>query len=233
MKDSEDWFRQDAVDQAANMVAAERGCGFDEVKPYQVAKKLGIAKPGGDFYEKVYDWRRRRHAETPVMAIEVPAEASAAFRAALDQFATDAMAEFARTVRTVAGMLDQSASLRVADAERRRDGSEAERMDLLALCCQVEAERDAALAQVAELTQELTDVRRQVDRLAGRLEQRAIDTAAMLAGRELMSGTPDGDAEPEAAVAVPSVEAEQVEMKLPIAPDGDKPDGDEEPDRSS
>ncbi|WP_446652588.1 hypothetical protein [Blastomonas sp.] len=221
MKDSDDWFRQKAVDQAADETAAERGCGPEEVKPYQVAKKLGIEKPGGDFYEKVYDWRRRRQAETSVTGIEVPVEASVAFRAALDQFSNDAMVEFARTVRAVGGTIDQAASLRVAAAERSRDGSEAERMDLLGLCRQVEAERDAALVQVAELTRELTDVRRQVDLLTGRLQQRAIDAAAMLAGRQLASETSESHVEPDAADVTASAAGEtqgpQTEMALPMA----------------
>ncbi len=219
MKESDDWFRQDAVDKAAAEIAAERGCGFDEVKPYQVAKKLGIEKPGGDFYEKVYDWRRRRQAESTVAAIEVPAEATAAFRAALDQFASEAMAEFNRTVRTIAGTIDQTAALRVADAERRRDGSEAEKIDLLDVCRQAEVDRDAALVRVAELQNALGEAQRQADKLTGRLEQRAIDAALAVAQEERTRGAADHEADPSATVQQPVKQIGQVEMPLPVAAD--------------
>lgn len=177
MKDSSEWVRQEMVDKAANEVREERGCTIGEVKPNWVAKKLGV-NASGEIYDKVYDWQRRAEAEGAVFEIEVPAEVLAARRAALERFVDEDIADFTRAVRLAGGAIDHAAGLRIADAELRANRAISARVDLLTLCREVEAERDTARAQVAELRKALAAAERREERLLGRLEQREIDEAS-------------------------------------------------------
>ena len=174
MKESNEWVRQPKVDMAADEVVAERGCHPGEVKPYWVAKKLGVEQNGA-LSEKVFDWRRRRIAENATLTIAVPPQAEAAFREHFDQLGRDAVDIFRRTVGTIGSELDRAATLRINDAERRRDQAEIDRDDVLVLCRQAEEQRAGLEAQVADLRKQLDEARRANDRLLGRLEQRDRD----------------------------------------------------------
>lgn len=174
MKESSEWVRQKTVDEAASKIVVERQCTVAEVKPYWVAKKLGV-DPSGEIYEKVYDWQRRAEAENAGSAVVVPAEAEAEFRNALDHLTAAGMASFIRAVRMAGGAFDHAAGLRVADAELRANRANAARVDVLALCREAETERDEGVARIVELEHALAEAQRQIERLTGRLEQRAID----------------------------------------------------------
>lgn len=189
MKDSSEWVRQSMVDKAAKDVIAARGCTVAELKPYWVAKKLGV-DPSGEIYDKVYDFQRRIEAECTASAVEVPVEAEAALRNGLEHFNAEVMAIFMRAVRSAGGAIDHAAGLRIADAEMRASRATSARVDVLALCRKAEADRDAAREQANQLRQELTEAQRREERLLGRIEQREIDATG---GR-----APDPDAvEPE------------------------------------
>lgn len=177
MKDSSSWVRQPKVDKTADEIVAERGCHPSEVKPYWVAGKLGV-QHNGALSEKVFDWRRRRLAENVLLTIEVPPQAEATFREQFEQFGRDAVETFRRTVRAIGSELDQAATLRINDAERRRDQAEVDRDDVLTLCRQAEDGRAELEAQIAELQGQLVEARRANDRLLGRLEQRQQDARA-------------------------------------------------------
>lgn len=209
MKDSSEWVRQKMVDKAANETVAERKCGIAEVKPYWVAKKLGV-DPNGDIYDKVYDWQRRAEAENASSSVEVPAEAETAFRNNLEHFAAEAMAAFIRAVRSAGGVIDHAAGLRVADAELRASRATSARVDVLALCRQAEADRDNARARVSELEAELAAAQRREERLIGRIEQREIDAVGK-------AKPPAGAADPVALVK-PDTD--------PGSAQSDQPDGD-------
>lgn len=170
MKESNEWVRQQMVDEAADKVLQQRGCDVTEIKPYWVAAELNC-NPNGALSAKVYDWRKRRLAERAVQTIEVPPEAEAEFRSILDRVAEDAMGGFLRTVRTVGSDIDRSATLRIADAERRRDQAEAELMDLVQLCQKAEEQVLTLEKRASELEEQLQDLRGREQRLLGRLEQ--------------------------------------------------------------
>ncbi len=74
----------------------------------------------------------------------------------------------------------------------------------------------------------IDEVQRQADQLAGRLEQRAIDAALAIAQAERTRGAPDYEADPPVAVQEPVKPIGQVEMPLPVAadpsPDAQRPD---------
>lgn len=180
MKESNEWVRQPKVDTAADKVAAERGCHPAEVKPYWVAKMLGV-EHNGALSEKVFDWRRRRIAENATLTVAVPTQAETEFRDHFDQLGRDAVAIFRRTVMTIGSELDHAAALRIADAERRRDQAEVDRDDVLVLCRQAEDQRAKLEAQVTDLQKQLDEARRINDRLLGRLEQREHDAKAQAA----------------------------------------------------
>ena len=80
----------------------------------------------------------------------------------------------------------------------------------------------AGAARIDQLSQ------RQADKLAGRLEQRAIGAALAIAQAELTRGAPDYEADPTVAVQEPVKPIGQVEMPLPVAadpsPDVQRPD---------
>lgn len=177
MKESNEWVRQPKVDTAADKVAAERGCHPAEVKPYWVAKMLGV-EHNGALSEKVFDWRRRRMAENATLTVVVPTQAEVEFRERFEQLGRDAVAIFRRTVATIGSEIDHAAALRIADAERRRDQAEVDRDDVLVLCRQAEEQRAKLEAQLADLQMKLEEARRANYRLLGRLEQRELDARA-------------------------------------------------------
>ncbi|MGK2908823.1 MAG: hypothetical protein ACSLE1_03345, partial [Sphingobium sp.] len=82
-----------------------------------------------------------------------------------------------RTVRMVGSGIDQAATLRITDSERRADQAEADRDEVLVLCRQAEDKCIAMGTRIADLEQQLEQVRRANDRLLGRLEQRAHDAS--------------------------------------------------------
>lgn len=118
------------------------------------------------------DWKQRRAAEHDAPVLEVPPHVQAEFRETVDRFAAEAMSSFLRAVRCVGGDLDRVATLRINDAERRADDAQAEVNGLLDHWTAAEAQRDAALARVAELGQALADARLREEVAAVRLEER-------------------------------------------------------------
>lgn len=80
----------------------------------------------------------------------------------------------------------------------------------------------AGAARIDQLSQ------RQADKLAGRIEQRAIDAALAIAQAERTRGAPDYEADPTVAVQEPVKPIGQVEIPLPVAadpfPDAQRPD---------
>lgn len=209
MKEAHEWVRQPKVDAAADKVAAERGCHPSEVKPYWVAKMLGV-EHNGALSEKVFDWRRRRLAENATLTIAVPTHAETAFREHFDQLGRDAVAIFRRTVGTIGSELDHAAALRISDAERRRDQAEVDRDDVLVLCRQAEEQRGKLEARVADLQKQVDEARRVNDRLLGRLEQRERDAKTQATQP---AATPAPADKPQPDVAVP------VEGQINVTPD--------------
>ena len=226
MKDSNEWVRQQMVDNGCEAVLAERQCDIAEVKPYWVAEKLGC-EANGAFYEKVRDWRKRAEAERADHVIEIPAQALTELRDALDRANAEMVATFTRAVRAVGGDLDRAASMRVVDAERRRDQAEAEYADVLALCRRAEDERSEVQKRVGELEAALKAACLREERLLGRLEQRDAqgrnetpphpEKAAQLGpavGGVMATATP-----PAAAVsAQPAIQAERLPSPPPAMP---------------
>lgn len=194
MKKSSDWVRQPGLDKKLDHLVEERGCTPAELIPYDAAKALDI-EPSGEFYRKVRDWKQRRAAENDTPVMEVPPHVQAEFRETVDRFAAEAMSSFLRAVRGVGGDLDRVATLRITDAERRADEAQAEVNGLLDHWTAAEAQRDAALARIAELEQALADARRRDEVAAVRLEERD----ALL--RALRPGTSDNGS----AAIMPSV----------------------------
>ncbi len=75
----------------------------------------------------------------------MPPEVEAELRAILVRLTTEASGALARTVRLVSSDHDRAETLRIADAERRRDDAEAGTSDVLEPCRKAEAGlRDAA-----------------------------------------------------------------------------------------
>lgn len=171
MKKSSDWVRQPALDKMLDQLVEERGCTPAELIPYDAGQALGI-ETSGEFYKKVRDWKQRRAAEHDVPVMEVPPHVQADFRETVDRFAGEAMTSFLRAVRGVGGDLNRVATLRVADAERRAEDAQAEVNGLLDHWTAAEADRDAALARVAELEQAAADARRREEALTVRLDER-------------------------------------------------------------
>ncbi|WP_288338540.1 hypothetical protein [uncultured Sphingomonas sp.] len=194
MKKSSDWVRQPGLDKKLDHLVEERGCTPAELIPYDAAKALDI-EPSGEFYRKVRDWKQRRAAESDAPVMEVPPHVQAEFRETVDRFAAEAMSSFLRAVRGVGGDLDRVATLRTTDAERRADEAQAEVNGLLDHWTAAEAQRDAALARIAELEQALADARRREEVATVRLEERD----ALL--RALRPGTSDNGS----AAIMPSV----------------------------
>ena len=194
MKKSSDWVRQPGLDKKLDHLVEERGCTPAELIPYDAAKALDI-EPSGEFYRKVRDWKQRRAAESDAPVMEVPPHVQAEFRETVDRFAAEAMSSFLRAVRGVGGDLDRVATLRITDAERRADEAQAEVNGLLDHWTAAEAQRDAALARIAELEQALADARRREEVATVRLEERD----ALL--RALRPGTSDNGS----AAIMPSV----------------------------
>ncbi|GGB23255.1 hypothetical protein GCM10011380_11190 [Sphingomonas metalli] len=194
MKKSSDWVRQPGLDKKLDHLVEERGCTPAELVPYDAAKALDI-KPSGEFYRKVRDWKQRRAAENDAPVMEVPPHVQAEFRETVDRFAAEAMSSFLRAVRGVGGDLNRVATLRITDAEHRADEAQAEVNGLLDHWTAAEAQRDAALARIAELEQALADARRREEVATVRLEERD----ALL--RALRPGTSDNGS----AAIMPSV----------------------------
>lgn len=176
VKESNEWVRQQQVDKAADEILADRQCDVSEVKAYQVAKRLDC-DANGAIHAKVRDWRHRRRAEMETAAIDIPPGFQAQFRGILDRMVMEAGDHFVRAVRSVGGDLDRSATLRVTDAERRRDEAEEETAEIVELCQKTEAKLADAHTRIAALEQALADAQRREDTLRGRLEQRQADAA--------------------------------------------------------
>lgn len=120
----------------------------------------------------VRDWKQRHAAEHDAPVMEVLPHVQAEFRETIDRFAGEAMTSFLRVMRSVGGDLNRVATLRITDAERRADDAQAEVNGLLDFWTAAEAERDAALARVAELEQSPADARHQEQALTVRLDER-------------------------------------------------------------
>lgn len=198
MKDSSEWIRQPAVDEAADAILSHRRCAIGEVLPNWIAKRLD-GEPNGELYAKVYDWRRRREAEGNAHTIEVPPMVEAAFRAILDQLTAQGMASFLQAVRSVGGDIDRVWALRAADAERRRDQAEAQCVDVLALCRKAETSLAAAEERIGELERSLEEARLYQARLQGRAEQSEAAARAVRPSVTPMSDRPASAADIEMA----------------------------------
>lgn len=177
MKNSDEWASQARVDEAADAIVAQTGCSISDVRGYRVAKALNCSA-GGELYDRVRDWRGRRHAEAAVTMIEVPAAAETAFREFLERASAETMAMFIQTVRSVGTDLDRAATLRTADGDRRAAEAEKELGEVVKFWRAVETDLAAAQARIAALEQALRDAQRREDRLLGRLEQRGVDAAS-------------------------------------------------------
>lgn len=92
----------------------------------------------------------------------------------------EAKAVFLRTIQQVGGEFERSKTLRVVDAERRRDAAEAETDKLVELWQKTEAELSDAVRKIEQLEQALVEGRISEAKLAGRLEQRNADWANTL-----------------------------------------------------
>jgi len=179
MKASSEWVRQPMVDEAADAIVAKRKCVIADVTAYQVAKSLDC-EPNGELHTKIRDWRRRRQHEAAVTAIDVPPEAEAEFGGVLDRMTGEAKAIFRSTIQRVGSDFERSKTLRVVDAERRRDAAEAETDQVLELWQKTEADLSDALLKIGELNQALVEAKSREDRLTGRLDQRNADWANTL-----------------------------------------------------
>lgn len=179
MRDSKEWVRQPMVDEAADAIVATGKYGVLDVTAYQISKVLGC-EPNGALHLKVRDWRRRRQDEAASSPIDVPPEADTELGDALDRMTGEVKAVFVRTVQRVGSEFERSKTLRVVDAERRRDAAEAETDKVLELWQKTEADLADALLKVGELEQTAVEGRIREERLAGRLEQRNADWATAL-----------------------------------------------------
>jgi len=219
MKKSSDWVRQPALDKMLDQLVEERGCTPAELVTYDAAKALEI-EPSGEFYKKVRDWKQRRAAERHAPVMEVPPHVQADFRETVDRFANDAMASFLHAVRLIGGDLNRTATLRVADAERRAEDAQAEVNGLLDHWTAAEAARDAAMARVAELEQALADSQRREDVLTARLEERdAFLKSVKLAASKIETAVPAvTDIEPSAKGGDGTRDRQTSDVLIDIAP---------------
>lgn len=187
MKVSKDWVRQPMVDEAADALVVPGTCNVADVTAYQVGKALQCAANSA-LHAKVRDWRRRRQTEATATQIAVPPRAEAEFGGMLDQMTADAKALWLRTIESVGSEFDRSKTLRVVDAERRRDAAEDETDAILKQWEKTEAELCDAHGQIDQLEKALSAGVLREERLAGRIEQLAADLAATL-----RRGEPDAE----------------------------------------
>lgn len=179
MKVSKEWVRQPMVDEAADGIVAAGKYGVVDVTAYGVSKALGCVA-NGSLHAKVRDWRRRRQDQAAASSIDVPPEAEAEFGNVLDLMTGEAKAVFRRTIQQVGSEFERSKTLRVVDAERRRDAAEAETDKVIELCLKTEAELSDAVQKIEQLEQALVEGRIREAKLTGRLEQLNADWANTL-----------------------------------------------------
>ena len=178
MKISSEWVHQPDVDQTGDAILAEGKATLDTITAYQVADRLDrSANPS--MYAKFRDWRARRRAEAEPVSVDVPPEVEANIRAIFARLSDDGVGACLDAVRIVGGSLDRASMLRVGDAERHRAKAEAETAEVVTIGERIETELRAATIRITELEQALANAQRREDRLAGRLEQREADLAAL------------------------------------------------------
>lgn len=214
MKDSKDWTCQPKVDETADAIVATGKYGVTDVTAYQVGKAL-CCEPNGALHAKVRDWRRRRPGQAVPSTIVVPPEAETELGDALDRMTGEVRALVTRMIQQVGSEFERSNSLRVVDAERRRDAAETETDKVLELWQKTEAELSDALVKIEGLEQELVAASSREAFLAGRLEQRNADwvTALRQDLRDAEHKAPSDDPD----VAIPNTGAVPVTVIDPPA----------------
>ena len=171
MKKSKDWVRQEDLDAKLDAFVEPIGGIPPDMTICEVAERLGVT-PSGEFYKKFRDWKRRHEANADLPAMGVPSDYMAHLRGVLDRMVDDVMATFAATARSVAGDIGRTAELRVSDAERRAAKAETEVEEVLDQWSETERKLAGALARAAIAEEIVCKLRRELDHLSGRLEER-------------------------------------------------------------
>ncbi|MFN3474771.1 MAG: hypothetical protein ACK4ZW_12085 [Blastomonas sp.] len=171
MKKSDEWADQNTVDEKCRQTMAERGCTPEQVRPVWIAEKLGMSKPGGHLYGQVRDWRRRECRPDPTLFAELPADAARDIRSITNDLADGLVTVAKRIMRDQSAIIEQAASRKIADAERRQAEAEAELADVAAEWQETEDALAASQKKVAALTEELAQSDKRAERLRGRIEQ--------------------------------------------------------------
>jgi len=171
MKKSDEWVDQDMVDQKCNQAMAERGCTSDQVKPPWIAEKLGMSKAGGHLYNQVRDWRRRMQSSDRPYLAELPADAAMDIRRITIDMAEGMINVAKRIVRDHGDVIEQTASRRIADAERRQNEAEAELAYIASAWEETEQALAASEKQVASISGKLAQASTREERLHGRIDQ--------------------------------------------------------------
>ncbi|GMN01656.1 hypothetical protein MTsPCn3_03860 [Erythrobacter sp. MTPC3] len=172
MKKSKNWVRQEDLDEKLDGFVEEMGGIPPGMKPNEIADRLGLTA-NGEFYRKFRDWKRRRDAEADLPALEIPEEARIELESVLAETHDLVMDQFVRVVRSVAGDIDRTATLRVRAAERRAADCEADTENVLERWNETERDLEVARERALSAEREAEKLRREVDRLRGQLDERA------------------------------------------------------------
>lgn len=198
MKNSNEWFTQEKVNQGLDGLIA-KGWVIGDFTPYAAAMELG-AHANPDFYRKFEVWRQARAAQSKQPFMRVTPVIEAEFRSTADKIGGMMFDILVSQHGDAAGIAQQAAEQRVVKAEHEASIAKADREWMLEQWSEAESCRDATAARNTELEQQLADAQLRIAKLTARLDERA----DMLRELDTLKAAENGGIQPQADHAVPS-----------------------------